>query len=91
MTCPNVDCENHNQGISKGPKWYIRHGLYTTKRLKHKIQRFKCKKCGKTFSIQTFSVDYYVHITIDYKELEKLNVAFEKIGDMARQNRQVFS
>lgn len=26
MTCPNLDCENHVQGISEGPKWYIRYG-----------------------------------------------------------------
>lgn len=84
MFCPNVDCENNVAEGLEGTNWYIRFGFYFNKRLKKKIQRFRCKNCGKTFSVQTFMVDYWIKITIDYKELIELNTTIATISEMAR-------
>ena len=36
------------------------------------VIRFKCLVCGRGFSEQTFSLDYFVKRTIDYREVRKL-------------------
>jgi len=36
------------------------------------VPRFQCKHCGRTFSSQTFSTDYYAKRKIDYRRLEEL-------------------
>lgn len=82
--CPNKDCEKHQKGTSNKPKWYNRYGFYYSKRLKKRIQRFKCKKCGKTFSEQTFHVDYWIKITINYDEIEVMNRTIRTISEMAK-------
>ncbi len=38
--------------------WRLRFGYYKSK-LKGTVQRFRCKNCGKTFSTQTYRLDYY--------------------------------
>jgi hypothetical protein len=35
------------------------------------VQRYRCKACGKTFSTQTFSVDYYSKRVVDYRKVER--------------------
>lgn len=71
--CTNKECKMNNRKNHKGePKWYRKHGFYATKN-RGRIQRFRCTICGKTFSIQTFSVDYYAHKVVDYNEIEAIN------------------
>lgn len=70
--CPNPECEYH----LKPPVefiWYRRIGSYKTK-LNGRVQRFRCVRCGRTFSEQTFSLDYYVKRKVSYLEiLEHIN------------------
>jgi transposase-like protein len=53
--CPNRSCSNH---LCPRPKFFLRHGSYTVLCRSHRIPRFRCKDCRKTFGYQTFRADY---------------------------------
>ena len=55
--CPNPNCFHHN--ISHGPWPYKKIGFFRTLTPPHRIQRFTCQTCGRSFSTQTFSTTYY--------------------------------
>ena len=65
--CQNKKCKNANLNV-KNTQWYIRKGTHKTKAF-GLVQRYKCKTCGKTFSDQTFSLNYYLKIKTDFKEI----------------------
>jgi len=55
--CPNPDCDFHRD--SRG--WHcIRFGSYLRQSVPHRIQRYRCSHCGRTFSSQTFSTTYWL-------------------------------
>jgi transposase-like protein len=64
--CTNPKCDHFR--VKTKEKWYSLFGTYHTK-LFGEVQRFKCKSCGKTFSVQTFSTEYYIHIRVNEKKL----------------------
>ena len=70
--CPNSACSYH---VSRGKRklqrrtWYQRDGTYPSKCLGRKVQRFICKRCGRKFSAQTFSLDYGVKKRIPYRRV----------------------
>lgn len=50
-------------------EWYLFRGFYTTKS-SGKVQRMKCRACGRSFSARIFTLDYYAkRIDIDLKDL----------------------
>lgn len=49
--CPQNECKSKN---------IIKHGFFKRKHDYKRIQRFKCKECGKAFSRSTFSHNYYL-------------------------------
>ena len=53
--CPNPDCANHKQCESGS---IIRWGYFDRSCLGVREQRYRCRKCRKTFSRQTFRHDY---------------------------------
>ena len=56
--CPNPNCFYHN-GLS--PHWpWKRAGFYHRLALPHRIQRFTCHHCRRSFSSQTFSTSYWL-------------------------------
>jgi transposase-like protein len=56
--CPNPNCFFHN-ALHKG--WpFKKAGFYGRQALPHCIQRFTCLDCGRNFSRQTFSSDYWL-------------------------------
>ena len=61
--CPNSQCVCYHDPPKKA--WYKAHATYTTN-TKGLITRYRCCYCGKTFSAQTFSIDYYVKKNVDY-------------------------
>jgi transposase-like protein len=65
--CPHADCEFHRQGPD-GQRWYSRIGFYSTKAF-GAVPRYRCHSCGRSFSRQTFRLDYYVKRPLDYCEL----------------------
>lgn len=72
--CPNRECLCHVDPCSSQARelsrrrWYKRNGSYPTL-IRGAVVRFKCLVCGRGFSEQTFSLDYYVKRTIDYRAL----------------------
>lgn len=64
--CPNPSCGNFD--APRTGKWYQRYGYHHTKAF-GTVQRFQCTTCKKTFSTQTFHIDYYAKKVIDYETL----------------------
>ena len=64
--CPYSTCRNHIEPTI--PFWFRPYGFHLTKAF-GPVPRFKCLHCGKTFSTQTFSIDYYAKRVIDYHDL----------------------
>lgn len=74
LFCPNKDCSCHidpdapESRLLRQRDWFKRSGTYETK-VRGEVQRYTCKVCGRGFSDQTFSLDYYVKRTINYNRL----------------------
>ena len=64
--CPNPACINFRSPCTG--KWYQHYGSYHTK-VFGKVVRFRCSTCGKTFSTQTFHINYYAKKVIDYEPI----------------------
>src|SRR6056297_3275970 len=65
--CPNSDCRNHTS-LPFTKRWYHIAGRYETK-VSGTVVRFKCLACGKTFSEQTFRLDYCVKRKLSYQQI----------------------
>ena len=81
LFCSNPECPNHSH--APPPGWYIRFGSYRTA-LSEKIPRYRCKTCGRTFSSQTFSIDYFAKRMLSYPKLFRLLVSCTSIRDLSR-------
>ncbi len=79
--CPNPTCEWHQQAPNAA--WYHAAGFHATKAF-GLVPRFKCLSCGKTFSTQTFSIDYYAKKAIDYDQLLLRHASSESGRALAR-------
>jgi transposase-like protein len=79
--CPNPLCENHLEPLS--PSWYFRNGTHKTKTF-GSVPRFLCRSCGKTFSTQTFSIDYYAKKVVDYRDLLTRHAHAESVRALGR-------
>ena len=66
--CVNPECPNFTRPKDGSTFWFKRFGTYDTAAF-GTVQRYLCKKCGKSFSTQSFSLDYYVKLPLDYREL----------------------
>jgi len=56
--CPYRACSNHS---APRRRFSIRHGTYHPKCRAHSVQRFRCRDCLRTFSRQTFRMDFRDH------------------------------
>jgi len=56
--CPYRRCSQHR---SPRPGFFRRHGSYVARCRPHPVPRFRCRSCGRTFSRQTFRMDYRDH------------------------------
>lgn len=56
--CPNLRCPEHRHPRST---FYHRHGHYAPRCRPRPVPRFRCKSCRRTFSRQTFRMDYRDH------------------------------
>ncbi|MBM4116546.1 IS1 family transposase [bacterium] len=78
--CPNPNCRYHRDFAADWP--WKRHGYYWRQLRPHRIQRFQCRACRRSFSTQTFSTGYWL------KRPDVLPQLFMKtVGAMA--NRQI--
>ena len=78
--CPNPNCPYHN-GLARGWR-YKKIGFFWRQAKPHRIQRFTCLHCRRSFSSQTFSATYWLRRPDIYPQL-----LTKTVGCMA--NRQV--
>jgi len=57
LFCPNRDCESHQDGLQ--PR-FTRAGSYRRLTAPHRVQRFRCRRCGVYFSRQSFRLCYWL-------------------------------
>jgi len=67
--CPYDTCSAHVQPAIDS--WWRLDGFHNTKAF-GRVQRFVCLQCGRTFSVQTFSVHYYAKRVIKLNKLDRL-------------------
>ena len=56
--CPYLRCSQHYQ---PGPQFFCHYGFYRPKCRPQPVPRFRCRVCRRTFSRQTFRMDYRDH------------------------------
>jgi len=55
--CPNPRCKFHRRNTG----WrFIKDGFFERQAAPHRIQRYRCRHCGRHFSEQTFSTTYWL-------------------------------
>ena len=79
--CPNPLCQNHL--VPQAPHWFVSDGFHPTKAF-GAVPRFRCLNCRKTFSAQTFSVDYYAKKVLNYRDLLTRHSQSESLRGMSR-------
>ena len=65
--CPDPDCSAHRLDLDDST-WYYRHGFHNTKAF-GRVQRYRCRRCGRTFSDQTFLLNYWLKKHTDFAAL----------------------
>ena len=65
--CPRPGCKAHSLHPPHD-HWFTRHGYHHTSAF-GRVQRYKCCLCGKTFSDQTFLVNYWLKKPTDFASL----------------------
>ncbi len=79
--CPNPLCELH---LREPPSdWFTHFGFYPTRTF-GLVLRFRCRSCGRTFSSQTFSIDYFAKRTVDYPGLLDRHASSESLRALSR-------
>lgn len=81
--CSNPECPFFYWRNTLDTSWRADHGSYSTAAF-GEVPRYQCLWCGKTFSDQTFKVDYYVKHPVDYIPLIKALVSTSGQGNMSR-------
>jgi len=79
--CPNPGCTHYNH--PKTPRWFQKAGTYSTLAFGN-VPRFFCSSCGKYFSTQTFSIDYYAKHPVSYRYIYNQINAGAGIRNIAR-------
>lgn len=81
--CPNKACPCYHQPPSGYGRWYRKRGFYHTNS-GGTIQRYECRGCGRSFSTQTFSIDYMTKKRLSYKRIHTHLVTCSGMRDIAR-------
>ncbi|MHB8936354.1 MAG: hypothetical protein ACYC3M_10160, partial [Rectinema subterraneum] len=79
--CPNPNCSYHYEAPAS--PWAYATGWYTTKAF-GKVRRFRCTRCGKSFSTQTFSTHYYLKRIVSYRDVLYRLAGGESLRGMSR-------
>ena len=61
--CPNPCCSLHHRGAEDQQQWWSDHGSYHT-RIRGRVPRYRCRRCRRCFSSQTFSTGYYLKVEL---------------------------
>ena len=67
--CPNHECSLHHR-VGDRRKAFVRNGSHRTGAF-GRVQRYRCRECGRSFSAQTMSIDYYAKRRVCYRRLRR--------------------
>ena len=81
--CPNRHCPTHVESLDSASPWYIRRGFRVTQ-VAGLVPKFQCRHCRTGFSSRTFSIDYWVHRTVDYQLIQDLLVGGSGLRQTSR-------
>jgi transposase-like protein len=84
--CPNPHCPSHfpqKDHNSRRP-WYYKAGFYHPAAASEPVRRYLCKTCGKKFSRQTFSINYFSKKNLNLNKLSLSLSSGMSIRAMAR-------
>jgi transposase-like protein/IS1 family transposase len=84
LFCPNPTCPEHWHVHRASIRWFRRAGFYSS-RHDPRIQRFRCRTCGRFFSAATFSPHYHAKKHLDLRRLRRLLVNGASTRACARQ------
>ena len=79
--CPYKACANHSHPPHE--PWWRSEGYHHTLCF-GPVPRFRCLACGRTFSTQTFSIDYFAKRKLDYRSIERLGASSMSIRALGR-------
>jgi len=82
--CPHRDCDAHYHRPQD--QWWEQRGSYQT-RLFGSVTRYRCKLCGRQFSRQSFSIDYYAKRRLSYPRLMGELCSCSSIRALGRNHR----
>jgi transposase-like protein len=81
--CPYKGCVEHFIHHKQHYEAFVPWGFYWTKAFGW-VPRFRCTRCGRTFSVQTFRVDYYAKRVVDYDDLSQRLCSCESLRAIGR-------
>ncbi len=81
--CANASCIHHQPEPTAPYHDYISWGYYSTKTF-GRVSRYRCTACGKTFSRQTYRLDYYAKTILSYKEIMQRLSSCESLSAIGR-------
>ena len=79
--CPYEACANHSHPPKE--RWWWKDGSHQTICF-GTVPRFQCRSCRRTFSTQTFSLDFYAKRRLDYYRLENLGSSSVSVRGLGR-------
>jgi transposase-like protein len=82
--CPYPECINHQGSEIHHTTWFVRNGHAHCRRTGI-TARFRCKRCHRYFSENTFHLDYRTHHRLDYRRIFSSMNSASGIRDMARE------
>jgi transposase-like protein len=81
--CTNPRCPFFYHRDPRNTSWRSDHGSYSTRAF-GEVPRYRCRCCKKTFSEQSFKIDYYVKRPVDYIRLIRALVCTSGQGNLSR-------
>jgi len=82
--CPYKSCARH---VDQSDNDWWRHDGYHMTKAFGRVSRFQCLSCRRTFSVQTFSLDYYAKRRLPFERLERLAASSMSIRALGREFR----
>lgn len=91
--CPNDECSHHWYEPDSGTpiqepgeerQWFAPAGYYSTKAF-GRVRRFRCRSCGRYFSEQTFSLDYFNKRPISFETVFRRIVGGSGVRTISRE------
>ena len=81
--CARHSCIHHQSTQATPYRAFVPWGFYSTKAF-GEVPRYRCTTCGKTFSRQTFRLDYYAKRILSYEDIVQRLSSCESLSAIGR-------